>query len=42
MRECGSAKELIGRGYPEDVEMAADLDVSGCAPRLVEGAFRAG
>jgi 2-phosphosulfolactate phosphatase len=41
MRECGSAKELIGRGYPEDVEMAAEVDVSGNAPRLVDGAFRA-
>ena len=39
MRECGSGKELIARGYPEDVEMAADLDVSGNVPRLVDGAF---
>ncbi len=42
MRGCGSGKEMIERGYPDDVEMAADLDVSGCAPRLVEGAFGAG
>ena len=40
MRECGSGKELIERGYPEDVEMAADHDVSGKAPRLVDGAFQ--
>jgi 2-phosphosulfolactate phosphatase len=40
MRQCGSGKELIGRGYPEDVEMAADVDVSGNVPRLVDGAFR--
>jgi 2-phosphosulfolactate phosphatase len=39
MRECGSAREMIGRGYPEDVEMAAELDVSGTAPRLLDGAF---
>jgi 2-phosphosulfolactate phosphatase len=39
MRECGSAKEMIGRGYPEDVEMAAELDVSGNVPRLEDGAF---
>jgi 2-phosphosulfolactate phosphatase len=39
MRECGSGKELIGRGYPEDVEMAAELDVSGTVPRLLDGAF---
>ena len=39
MCECGSGKELIARGYPEDVEMAADLDVSGNVPRLVDGAF---
>jgi 2-phosphosulfolactate phosphatase len=39
MWECGSGKEMIGRGYPEDVEMAAELDVSGNVPRLVDGAF---
>ena len=40
MRECGSGKEMMERGYPEDVEMASALDVSGNVPRLVDGAFR--
>jgi 2-phosphosulfolactate phosphatase len=39
MRECGSGKEMIGRGYPDDVEMAAELDISVNVPWLVDGAF---
>jgi 2-phosphosulfolactate phosphatase len=40
LRGCGSGKELIERGFAEDVELAAELDVSGSAPLMVDGAFR--
>lgn len=36
---CSSGLELSAAGYDEDVRLAAELDVSSCAPRLVEGAF---
>ncbi len=36
---CGSGKELVGRGFSDDIRLAADLDVSECAPRLVDGAY---
>ena len=35
----GSGRELIARGYAIDVELAAALDTSACAPRLAAGAF---
>jgi 2-phosphosulfolactate phosphatase len=34
-----SGRELCERGFPEDVALAAELDVSTCVPRLVEEAF---
>jgi 2-phosphosulfolactate phosphatase len=37
---CASGRELIERGYPEDVRLAAQLNSSSCVPRLVEGAFQ--
>jgi 2-phosphosulfolactate phosphatase len=40
IRECVSGQELIGRGYPEDVALAVELNVSGAAPTLQNGAFR--
>jgi 2-phosphosulfolactate phosphatase len=36
---CGSGQELVTRGFPDDVALAADLDASECAPRLVDGAY---
>jgi 2-phosphosulfolactate phosphatase len=42
LRACRSGKELIARGFAEDVELAALHDVSRSAPRLVDAAFRGG
>lgn len=39
LRECGSGKELIGRGFSTDLELASQLDVSEAAPTLIEDAF---
>lgn len=40
--QCVSGKELIERGYKEDVLLAAELNVSACVPALQDGAYRAG
>ena len=40
LRQCGSGKELLGRGFAEDVALAAAMNVSDVAPRLVAGAYR--
>jgi 2-phosphosulfolactate phosphatase len=39
MHRCGSGKELIAQGFAADVDLAAQLDVSGCAPILHDGAY---
>lgn len=36
---CSSGKELIDRGFGEDVALAAGLDASATAPRLQDGSF---
>ncbi len=36
---CSSGRELAGRGFAEDIALAAELDVSGCAPVLRDGAY---
>ncbi len=40
LRRCGSGKELIGRGFAGDVQLAGQLNVSDAAPLLVDGAYR--
>ncbi|GJD17587.1 hypothetical protein RIVM261_025430 [Rivularia sp. IAM M-261] len=39
LRKCSSGKELIYRGFGQDVELAAVLNVSSCVPRFVESAY---
>ena len=43
IRQCGSGKELIARGFEENVSLASAINVSECVPVLVNGAYmRAG
>jgi 2-phosphosulfolactate phosphatase len=39
LQQCGSGKELLGRGFTTDVELAAALDHSTCVPILRQGAY---
>lgn len=39
VHQCGSGQELIARGFAKDVQLAAALNVSRCAPQLIEGAY---
>jgi 2-phosphosulfolactate phosphatase len=39
LRECSSGRELLERGFPLDVELAAELNVSGTVPVLREGVY---
>ena len=39
LARCSSGKELIGRGFRDDVEVAAMLNVSDAVPQLVNGAY---
>ncbi len=39
LKQCGSGKELIDRGFEGDIDLAADLNSSTCIPVLVEGAY---
>jgi 2-phosphosulfolactate phosphatase len=36
---CSSGKELIERGFNEDVRLASQLNISNCAPVLINGAY---
>ncbi|MEP0911525.1 2-phosphosulfolactate phosphatase [Leptolyngbya sp. FACHB-711] len=39
MPQCSSGKELIERGFPQDVELAAAFNASNCVPTLIDGAY---
>ncbi len=41
LRECASGRELRERSRWQDVELAAALNASECAPQLQDGAYRA-
>lgn len=42
VRSCSSGRQLAEWGRERDVELAGELDVSECAPRLIDGGFCAG
>ena len=39
LQQCSSRKELIGRGFAQDVAVAAAVDQSACGPILTGGAY---
>ncbi len=39
IRNCSSGRELIERGFPEDIALAAQLDCSTTVPVLIDGAY---
>ena len=39
LQQCSSGKELIGRGFAQDVAVAAAVDQSACGPILTGGAY---
>lgn len=42
LRQCVSGRELIAKGFEQDVVLAAQVDVDDCAPVLRDGAYLAG
>jgi 2-phosphosulfolactate phosphatase len=38
-KQCSSSKELIDRGFEEDIDLAAQIDISDCVPTLINGAY---
>ncbi len=40
LRVCPSGRELIERGFPQDVAVASEVNISSCVPVLCDGAFR--
>ena len=41
LKSCASGCELIEMGFPDDIRIASELNVSTTVPQLVDGAYRA-
>ncbi len=41
VRGCSSGRQLAEWGRERDLELAGEVDVSACAPRLIDGGYRA-
>lgn len=39
VQSCASGRELIERGFAQDVDLAVDMNVSACVPGLADEAF---
>ncbi|MGV0029170.1 2-phosphosulfolactate phosphatase [Phormidesmis priestleyi] len=39
IKQCSSGQELIKRGFEQDVDLASEIDVSNCVPKLINGAY---
>lgn len=39
IRQCGSGRELIERGFEQDVDLASEMNVSDGVPTLVNGSY---
>lgn len=39
LKDCGSGQELIQRGFKQDVELAAELNISDCVLTLMDRAY---
>lgn len=39
LRQCNSGKELIERGFEQDVDLASKIDISDCIPTLIDHAY---
>jgi 2-phosphosulfolactate phosphatase len=39
IKQCGSGRELIERGFTQDVDLALKINVSDCVPTLLDGAY---
>jgi len=39
LQQCGSGKELIEKGFEQDIDLAVELDVSDCIPTLLDRAY---
>jgi 2-phosphosulfolactate phosphatase len=40
LKQCSSGRELLERGFAQDIDIAAELNVSDCVPLLVEGVYQ--